>query len=225
MKRVTMKTAKALALSLVIPALLAPGMGSAFPTDTNTYQINAVRVAGIDFSDPAGPANNLAHPAWSSALPTDVPLAYIVFASMNAYGGFDDWAEVNPGSERHLSVRSIHDGQEILFRIEYADATSNADITDVSRFFDGVALMIPYPATLYPACEPGPTSEPLIHMGMRCDGRNEHGELPGRERPQGPAPRRRTTHRSASGLAQSGRRRTRAPHRPRRSERAPPGTM
>lgn len=179
MKRVTMKTAKALALSLVIPALLAPGTGSAFPTDTDTYQINAVRVTNINFFDPAGPANNPSHPAWLSAPATDVPLAYIVFASMNAYGGFDDWAEVNPESVRHLSVKSIHDGGEILFRVEYADATSNADITDVPRFFDGVALMIPYPVSMYPACEPGPTSEPMIHMGMRCDGRNEDGELPG----------------------------------------------
>ena len=55
MKRVTMKTAKALALSLVVPALLAPGMGSAFPTDTDTYQINAGRVASIEFNDPAVP--------------------------------------------------------------------------------------------------------------------------------------------------------------------------
>ena len=179
MKRVTMKTAKALALSLVVPALLAPGMGSAFPTDTDTYQINAGRVASIEFNDPAGPANNPSHPAWASAPATDVPLEYIIFASANAYGGYDSWAKVNPAAVRLLSVKSIHDGGEILFRVDYADATYNVDAKEVPRFFDALALLIPYPEEDYPGCKPGPTSEPLIHMGMRCDGRDEKGHLEG----------------------------------------------
>ena len=179
MKRVTMKTAKALALSLVVPALLAPGMGSAFPTDTDTYRINAGRVASIEFNDPAGPANNPSHPAWASAPATDVPLEYIIFASANAYGGYDSWAKVNPAAVRLLSVKSIHDGGEILFRVEYADATYNVDAKEVPRFFDALALLIPYPEEDYPGCKPGPTSEPLIHMGMRCDGRDEKGHLEG----------------------------------------------
>ncbi|MEA3275461.1 MAG: hypothetical protein U9Q81_09290 [Pseudomonadota bacterium] len=179
MKRVSMKIAKALTLSLVLPALLIPTTGSGFPTDTDTYQVNAVRVGSFTFADPTGPANNPSHPDWTSATATDVPLEYIVFASANAKDSFDDWAKVNPEAVRHLSIKSIHDGGEILFRVEFEDETFDENARDVPRFFDALALMIPYPESDYPGCVPGETSEPMIHMGMRCDGRDEHGLLPG----------------------------------------------
>jgi DMSO reductase family type II enzyme heme b subunit len=35
--------------------------------------------------------------------------------------------------------------------------------------------MIPYSESDYPGCVPGPDNEPMIHMGMRCDGRDEKG--------------------------------------------------
>ncbi|MEA3275061.1 MAG: hypothetical protein U9Q81_07210 [Pseudomonadota bacterium] len=175
-----MKTKQLNILKLVTPlalaALLIPAISSAFPTDTDTYQVNSVRVGSFTFADPTGPANNLSHPDWGDAPATDVPLAYIIFASANAKGGFDDWALVNPDSVRHLSVKSIHDGEEILFWVEFADETFDLEKDDVPRFFDALALMIPYSEADYPGCKAGPTSEPLIHMGMRCDGLDEHGD-------------------------------------------------
>ena len=161
-----------------LAALLIPGISSGFPTDTNTYQINAVNVGAgtIDFSDANGPANNPNHPAWKKAKQTVVPLEYIIFASANAYGGFDNWAKVNAQSTRKLRVKSIHDGVEILFRVNWRDRTFDENARDVPRFFDAIALMIPYSGPGYEACAPGPTSEPLIHMGMRCDNLDEHGE-------------------------------------------------
>lgn len=169
---------------LALAALLIPTISSGFPTDTDTYDVNAVRVGSFTFADPSGPANNASHPAWATATATDVPLEYIIFASANAKGAFDDWAKVGPESVRHLSIKSIHDGQEILFRVEYADATEDVSKGDVPLFFDALALMIPYPVSLYPGCYPGSedppvSNEPLIHMGMRCDGRDEKGRLPG----------------------------------------------
>ncbi|MEN8132730.1 MAG: ethylbenzene dehydrogenase-related protein [Pseudomonadota bacterium] len=175
MKITQLKISK-LVTPLVLAALLIPAISSGFPTDTNTYQVNAVRVGGFTFADPDGPANNLSHPDWGSATATDVPLAYIIFASANAKGGFDNWALVNDESVRHLSVKSIHDGGEILFRVEFADETFNPEKDDVPRFFDALALMIPYSAADYPGCVAGPEAEPLIHMGMRCDGLDEHGD-------------------------------------------------
>ena len=168
---------------LALAALLIPTISSGFPTDTDTYDVNAVRVAPFSFADPSGPANNASHPAWATATATDVPLEYIIFASANAKGAFDDWAKVGPASVRHLSIKSIHDGQEILFRVEYADATFDENAGDVPRFFDALALMIPYPESDYPGCvagreDPPVSNEPLIHMGMRCDGRDEKGRLP-----------------------------------------------
>jgi hypothetical protein len=176
-----MKTMQLKLLKLVTPlalaALLIPAISSGFPFDTDTYQVNSKRVAPFTFTDPQGPANKPQNPAWNTAEATDVPLAYIIFASGNAKGGFDSWAEVGPEATRHLSVTSIHDGGEILFRVEYADATFDESAGDVPLFFDALALMIPYPASDYPGCVAGEQAEPLIHMGMRCDGRTEGGDL------------------------------------------------
>ena len=176
-----MKTKQLKILKLVTPlalaALLIPAISNGFPTDTDTYQVNAVRVGDFTFANPSGPANNASHPDWATATATPVPLEYIIFASANDYGGFDNWAKVNPQSARLLSVKSIHDGEEILFRIEYADATFDENAKDTPRFFDALALLLPYTGPGYEACVPGPTSEPLIHMGMRCDGRDEGGNV------------------------------------------------
>ena len=175
-----MKTKQLNILKLVTPlalaALLIPAISSGFPTDTDTYQVNSVRVGSFTFDDSSGPANNLSHSDWATAPATDVPLEYIIFASANAYGGFDNWAKVNPEATRLLSVKSIHDGEEILFRVEYADETFDENAKDVPRFFDALALLIPYPESDYPGCKAGPEAEPLIHMGMRCDGLDEKGK-------------------------------------------------
>ena len=175
-----MKTMQLNILKLVAPlalaALLIPAISNGFPTDTNTYIVNSVRVTPFTFADPTGPANNASHPAWATATAVDVPLAYIIFASGNAKGGFDSWAEVGPEATRHLSVKSIHDGGEILFRVEYADETFDENAGDVPLFFDALALLIPYSGPGWEHCAAGPTSEPLIHMGMRCDGLDEHGD-------------------------------------------------
>jgi hypothetical protein len=174
MKTKQLKISK-LVTPLALAALLIPAISSGFPTDTDTYQVNAVRVGSFTFDDPQGPANRSNNPAWNQAKATNVPLEYIIFASGNAYGGFDDWAKVGPESVRHLSVKSIHDGEEILFQVEYADETFDENAKDVPRFFDALALLIPYPASDYPGCVAGPEAEPLIHMGMRCDGLDEGG--------------------------------------------------
>jgi hypothetical protein len=186
MKTRFVKGTKVLALSLAVMALLVPSIGSGFPTDTDTYRINAVRVGPIVFGDLNGPANNPASAEWApaSAPVTPVPLQYHVSASANALAGFDAWTGPLPG--RNLSVQAIHDGTSILFRVEFDDATKNDSIADVPLFHDSVGILIPFPASLYPACEPGPTSEPMIHMGMRCDGRDEKGHLPGEPGFQGP---------------------------------------
>ncbi len=60
-----MKTKQLKILKLVTPlalaALLIPAISSGFPTDTDTYQVNSVRVGSFTFADPSGPANNASH--------------------------------------------------------------------------------------------------------------------------------------------------------------------
>jgi hypothetical protein len=175
------KISKVLTLSLALAALLIPSISSGFPTDTNTYQINAVRVGPFDFGDENGPANNPSHSDWAAAPVTEVPLGYEIVASANAQFTFDDWKFI-PGKTRVLSVAAIHDGQEILFRVNWEDSTPDILKNDVPKFFDALALLIPYSGEGYETCVPGdetfPSSEPMIHMGMRCDGRDEKGRLP-----------------------------------------------
>jgi hypothetical protein len=176
MKTKQLKISK-LVTPLALAALLIPAISSGFPTDTDTYQVNAVRVGSFTFDGAPGndPANDPSDPKWATATATDVPLEYIIFASANAMGAFDDWSKVNRNAVRHLSIKSIHDGEEILFRVEYEDATEDVSKGDVPLFFDALALMIPYSESDYPGCVAGPTSEPMIHMGMRCDGLDEKG--------------------------------------------------
>lgn len=169
-----MNISKLLASSLTLAALLLPSISSGFPTDTDTYQIDAVWVGDFTFDDVTGPANDPSHPAWDSAPVTDVPLAYEIFATANVQFTFDDWTHL-PAKQRLLRVQAIHDGEEILFRVNWRDRTMDLEKDDVNRFYDALALMIPYSAADFPGCIPGDTSEPLIHMGMRCDGRDENG--------------------------------------------------
>jgi hypothetical protein len=104
-----MKTKQLKILKLVTPlalaALLIPAISNGFPTDTDTYQVNSVRVGSFTFDDSSGPANNASHSDWATATAADVPLEYIIFASANAYGGFDNWAKVNPAAAR-LTTRT-----------------------------------------------------------------------------------------------------------------------
>lgn len=176
-----MKTSKLLTVSLALAALLVPSISSGFPTDTNTYQINAVRVGGIDFDDVGGPANQPSHPAWNSVPVTEVPVAYKIVASANAQFTIDGWTHL-PANQRLLRVQAIHDGMKILFRVNWKDNTMDIYKSDVPLFFDALALLIPYSGQGYENCIPGdetpPSSEPMIHMGMRCDGRDEKGRLP-----------------------------------------------
>jgi hypothetical protein len=173
-----MNILKQLIFSLALAALLIPSISSAFPTDINTYQIFAGRVGNFDFGDELGPANNPLHSAWASAPVTEVPLAYEIFASANAQFTIDNWTLV-PEKQRLLQVQAIHDGAQILFRVRWMDGTMDLVKDDVPKFFDALALLIPYSEADFPGCVPGPTSEPMIHMGMRCDGLDEHGETIG----------------------------------------------
>lgn len=180
MKTSMLGYSKVFALSLAVMALLIPSLSTGFPTDTNTFQINARKVALIDFGATGGPANNPTAADWASAPVTQVPLQYQVVASANALAGFDAWSGPLPG--RNLSVQAIHDGTSILFRIVFDDATKNDSIADVPLFHDSVGILIPFPpgpgSPVDPACIPGLDSEPMIHMGMRCDGRDEKGHFP-----------------------------------------------
>jgi hypothetical protein len=177
MKTMQLKISKRVT-PLALAALLIPAISSGFPNDTNTYQIISETVTNFTFEGRLGndPANDPSDPKWSSATATPVPLEYLILASANAQGAFDAWEHV-PEQARNLSVTSIHDNQEILFRVSWDDATEDVSKGDVPLFFDALAVMIPYPESDYPGCVAGPTSEPMIHMGMRCDGRDEGGNV------------------------------------------------
>jgi DMSO reductase family type II enzyme heme b subunit len=157
---------KGQAVGLAAAALLFPAVGGAYPTDTDTYQVNAMRVASVDFDDPASPANNPSHPAWAGAPETVVPLMYHVFASFNALNLIDGETLETP---RNLHIKALHDGTRLAFRVVWADATQNPDNVDVPRFFDAIALMVPFQGADYPACVPGPAQPHMVHMGNRCN--------------------------------------------------------
>ncbi len=182
MKAHILRLHKALLWSAALAAVLLPSLSDGFPLDTDTYQIRAVRVGAIDFNDPGGPANNPLAPQWASAPATPVPLDYEIKASANALAGGDAWAQVPNG--RLVTVKALHDGTVLLLNAVWDDTTQSDSIADVPLFHDSLAVLIPFSGPGYEECVPGredppPSSEPMIHMGMRCDGLDEKGRPPG----------------------------------------------
>ncbi len=71
-------------------------------------------------------------PAWETVAPLPVPLSGQIITR-------PVWPEP---SARALSIRSIHNGQEIVFLLEWQDATINESLTP-GVFRDGVAVALP----------------------------------------------------------------------------------
>ena len=71
-------------------------------------------------------------PAWETVAPLPVPLSGQIITR-------PVWPEP---SARALSIRSIHNGQEIAFLLEWQDATINESLTP-GVFRDGVAVALP----------------------------------------------------------------------------------
>lgn len=177
MNKMFLKRSAVVAVSTVM-ALMTPLMGLAqFPGDfSNTFTIKVVHtIYSVDFTDPNGPANSPAHPAWTSAPVTHVPLQYQIVANVNNLATGKD-TFYRPDLQRILSVQAIHDGTNIAFKVEFSDTTRNTSIADVSLFHDALAILIPYPTTLYgEQCTPGKGQRGMIHMGAPCNG---EGGLP-----------------------------------------------
>src|SRR3990172_6168463 len=126
-----------LALCLTVMAVVIPSIGLGVDCTekpshlTDMFNITVVRVAtAIDYADPAGPANDPSAAVWASAPTTTVELGYKIIANVNNLAtGNDTFCGPEYGT-RNLMVKSIHDGMTILFRIEFADPTSNILIND-----------------------------------------------------------------------------------------------
>ena len=53
------------------------------------------------------------------------------------------WSGKRVGAVRSLSIQAAHNGQNLFFRLEWADPTHNADYGDGSAFPDAAAVLFP----------------------------------------------------------------------------------
>jgi hypothetical protein len=99
------------------------------------YQVPLVSSQGMvvraHFSEGEVPSHP-SDPAWETVAPLPVPLSGQIITR-------PVWPEP---SARALSIRSIHNGQDIAFLLEWQDATINESLTP-GVFRDGVAVALP----------------------------------------------------------------------------------
>ena len=111
---------------LAVAVLACGGPGAGEGPDLPAKELRVARAGGeLPSADPFSPA-------WERARPVLVPLL------------LQDVAEprlTEKGIET-LELRSLHDGERIAFRIEWADEASE-DLVDTGRSADGVAIQFP----------------------------------------------------------------------------------
>lgn len=76
------------------------------------------------------PVDDPDSPVWEQAVPVEVPLAAQTAAVPR-------WP--NPGVQA-VTVRALHDGSRVAFRVEWADATKDEHMLRVDQFRDAVAI-------------------------------------------------------------------------------------
>lgn len=69
---------------------------------------------------------------------TGTPLGLQPTASIRA-----SWTQEQIGAVDAVQVSAIHDGQTLAFRLEWRDASENADLTDTTSFPDAAAILLP----------------------------------------------------------------------------------
>ncbi len=119
-------------------------------------------------------ANGLdpADPAWSQASVATVTLQRFIDYVANGGGGGmggSDCMMMGTSINRPVSVRAIHDGTNIYFRFEWADATMDTTVDDANLFGDAFAMEIPYSGTGSTTLAMGSQDEPVNIMFWRAD--------------------------------------------------------
>lgn len=104
--------------------------------------ITAAYVAGADGLNPDDAA-------WGQATTTSVTLErfidYVEDGAGGGMGGMDGMCMMmGQAINRPVTVSAVHNGNNIFFRYEWADATSDTTVNDTNLFGDALAMEIPY---------------------------------------------------------------------------------
>jgi DMSO reductase family type II enzyme heme b subunit len=73
------------------------------------------------------------------------------------------------GKVRNLMVQSVHNGQDIFFRLSWEDDTHNVEITDNNQFPDGCGILMPLKGGEPPIDEMGSKDWPVNAWFWRAD--------------------------------------------------------
>lgn len=108
--------------------------------------ITSVYVPGASGLDPGDSS-------WNQAQAATVTLARFIdyvadggggMGGMGGGGMMDMCMEMGQAINRPVTVRSVHDGNTIFFRYQWADATADTTANDNNLFGDALAMEIPY---------------------------------------------------------------------------------
>ena len=113
-----------------------------------------------------------AAPQWANAEQAHVPMLPTPLGSQPSRYIRASWRDRPYGKVRSVKVASLHNGEEIFFRLEWSDPEKNDAVTD-SAFPDGAALLFPMGADA-PISTMGDKAHPVNAWQWRAD-LAEHG--------------------------------------------------
>ncbi|NIR30874.1 MAG: hypothetical protein GWN84_16475 [Gammaproteobacteria bacterium] len=171
-RRLSRFTARPALLGLLAGIVLANGGPAAVAGGMMGTTITAAYVDATIALDPADPA-------WDAASTATVDLTrFIDFVEETAGTGLEGSAGVVTDMEcmmmgqmisRSISVEAVHNGTDIFFRFEWADASADTVVEEPNLFGDALAMEIPYSGTGDTALAMGTPTEPVNIMFWRAD--------------------------------------------------------
>lgn len=148
----------ALLFVLTVASATVPFSNFAFGAGGGGGGITAAYVAGNIALDPADPA-------WSKATAATVTLVKkIDYVTNTSAMGVCDGTSLN----RSVTMKSVHNGITIFFRLEWSDTTADTTSDDTDLFADAFALEFPFSGSNTPI-DMGSQSSPVNIMYWRAN--------------------------------------------------------
>jgi len=98
--------------------------------------VKRIAAKSAPLSEPGGPD-------WAGIAPETLALSPTPLLSQPSVYVQAAWKDRPHGAITQVSVRAVHNGESIFFRLSWEDATKNDSITDTNSFPDAAAVLFP----------------------------------------------------------------------------------
>ena len=124
--------------------------------------------------------------SWNNATSTTVNLERLIDyvedggGGMGGMGGMMDMCmSMGMSINRPVTVKSVHNGNTIFFRYQWADATADTTVDDNNLFGDALAMEIPFYGSGTSSLDMGDQGDPVNIMFWRADQPTPHNIVAG----------------------------------------------